>query len=91
MSIKRLYFDVDRLDKLIVYVSKKPTGTIHILIGTNSPTDVLGTVLARLTATNRSLARWVVKKIEAGELEVKARERVELPEGVELTDDTQGA
>jgi hypothetical protein len=37
--------------------------------------------------TDRSLARWVVKKIEAGELQIKARERVDLPEGIELSDE----
>jgi hypothetical protein len=89
VTIKRVYVDANRLDRLIVYLSKKPTGTVQILIGNDTTDDMLTTVLARLTAQDHSLTRWVVKKVEEGELEIKVSERTDLPEGIELLSDTE--
>lgn len=81
--MKRMYVTIEDLSPLIDWLKTEPDGTCQVLIGGTN--DVSG-IMAATTAEGRDFARWVLAKMEVGELDIKATmEHVEgLPIGVVL-------
>ena len=77
----RYYFSDDNLDGLITLLSGRPAGNCKVLIGTDQKTDLLPHILARLTVQDKTLAQWVIAKIEAKKLDIRVGHKVNMPQG----------
>jgi hypothetical protein len=81
----RYYYE--NLDDLITMLDTRPAGKLAILIGTDGSTeDVPRNFLVKITGKSRALAVWVKDKIQAGELEIKASGKTDLPQGMKFED-----
>ena len=78
--MKRIYFHIDN-PELIAWIKTRPTDSYRILIGSDTPEDVVDVVFAKVTKEGHALAQWVVEKIDAGELQIRVAPKVELPQG----------
>jgi hypothetical protein len=81
----RYYYE--NLDDLITLLDSRPAGKLAILIGTDGNTaSVPGMLLVKVASHSRALAVWVKDKLQAGELEIKASGKTDLPQGMKFED-----
>ncbi len=78
--MKRIYFDLDN-PEFIAWIKTRPTDAYVVLLGSDTPENASDVVFSKVTKEGFALVQWVAEKIKAGELEIKATTKVELPQG----------
>ena len=81
--MKPIYFDIDN-PALITWLKTRPSHSYNVLLGSDTPDDSLDVLFAKVTKEGVDLAQWLVKKIDAGELNIKVNKKIEIPQGVVL-------
>jgi hypothetical protein len=81
--MKRIYFDLDN-PAFIAWLKTHPTESYDVLIGSDAPEDTADIVFSKVAKEGVDLAQWLVEKLKAGEMQVKAAAKVDLPQGIVL-------
>jgi hypothetical protein len=79
--MKRIYFDIDN-PAFITWLKTHPKDSYNVLIGSDTPVDSSEVVFTKVASEGVDLAKWVVDKIQAGEMELKVNTKIDLPQGV---------
>lgn len=81
--MKRIYFELDN-PAFIAWLKIRPTDSYKVLLGSDSskgPADVVFAIVAKEGA---SLSQWLVKKLQAGEMQLHVNTKIKLPQVVIL-------
>jgi hypothetical protein len=81
--MKRIYFDLTN-PALLTWLKTRPIGSYNLLLGCDTPNQAVDILFSKVTAEGRDLVSWLVKKIQQGELQIKANTKIDLPQGVVL-------
>ena len=81
--MKRIYFDIDN-PALIAWLKTRPKDSYKVLLGSDTPKDAMDVLFAKVTKEGVSLVQWLVEKIQAGEMQIHANTKIELPQGLEV-------
>lgn len=81
----RRYYRLESLPALVDWLATEPGGQLQVLIGAvPAGVDAVGQLMGLLQREPET-ARWVVSKMQRGELEIRATPaRADLPEGRDL-------
>lgn len=86
MTLKRIYFNLDDPAALQQWLAARPDGTWQVLLGTDDPqADGTRAFVGVAVAEGQGLVRWLVAKLQRGELVVRASRTLDLPVGVPLS------
>lgn len=80
----RIYFEADHLKAFIDWLKTEPGGICHVLIGDDTRKFNARDVVEVVGADSRLLASWLLLRVQAGMMQVKVGEKVDLPVGVPL-------
>ena len=79
--MKRIYFELDN-PALIAWMKTRPKDSYKVLIGSDTPEDAVDVLFAEVTKEGVSLARWLTEKLKAGEVQIHANTKIEIPQGI---------
>jgi len=83
--MKLIYFDLDN-PELIVWLKTYPADSYKVLLGSDGPKDSVDVLFAKVTKEGRSLAEWLVKKVQSGEMQLRVNTKIGLPQCVVVED-----
>ena len=81
--MKRIYFNLDN-PAFIAWLKTRPTDSYNVLLGSDTPEDSIDAVFSKLATEGVDLAKWLVEKLQRGEMQINVNTKVELPQGIVL-------
>jgi hypothetical protein len=83
--VKRIYVEIDNLALLVAWLKTRPAGECQVMIGSDTHINALEAVMNAVTGEGRDLARWLLGKLQVGEMTIKVSPKIaDMPQGVEL-------